>query len=249
MIEKILKTQQQNIFGIIQVGANIGQELHILTSHSENVYLFEPLTEAFDILSNNISKYSDIKIFKLALGDKNEFKKINISNTNFGASSSLLEPSLHLDYFPEIKFDDFEEVEIKRFDEIDYNFKANFLILDVQGYELKVIKGFGDKLRNIDYIYTEFSTKELYKDTVLIGELELNLAELGYIRTKTRIASNKPQGDALFVKKEKYSSISLIYYKVKSFFQLSKIYMFFNLIRDYRKLIYLFKEFVKKFIL
>ena len=153
MIEKILKAQQQNIFGIIQVGANVGQELNILTSHSENVYLFEPLTEAFDLLTNNISEYSDIKIFKLALGDKSEFKKINISNTNFSASSSLLEPSLHLDYFPEIKFDDFEEVEIKRFDEIDYNFKANFLILDVQGYELKVIKGFGDK--QINYLNLE----------------------------------------------------------------------------------------------
>ena len=248
MIDKILNSNQEKIDGIIQVGANIGQELKILNKYSENIYLFEPLTEAFDLLAKNISKYSNIHIFKCALGEKSEIKKINISNTNFSASSSLLEPSLHLDYFPEIRFDNFEEVEIKRFDEIDFDFIANFLILDVQGYELNVIKGFGEKLRFVDFIYTEFSIKELYKNSVLIDELDLILSNFGYIRTKTKIASNKPQGDALFVKAENFSYIKFHYFKLKSAIQLSKLYLLLNFIKDYKKIIYLLKKFLKKII-
>ena len=47
------------------------------------------------------------------------------------------------------------EVQIKQFDSIDSKFVANFLILDVQGFELNVIKGFGENIKNIDFIYTE----------------------------------------------------------------------------------------------
>ena len=248
MINKALKANQEKINGIIQVGANIGQELKILTKYSENIYLFEPLTEAFDLLTKNISQYSNIQIFKYALGEKSEIKKINISNENFSASSSLLEPSLHLDYFPEIKFDNFEEVKVKRFDEIDFKFNANFLILDVQGYELYVVKGFGEYIKNIDFIFTEVSTKELYKNSVLIVELDSILSDLGYVRTKTKIASNKPQGDALYIRAENLHFIKFYYYKFKSVIQISRLYLLLNFIKDYKKIIYLLKSFLKKII-
>ena len=153
----------------------------------------------------------------------------------------MLEPSLHLDYFPEIRFDNLEEVEIKRFDEIDFDFIANFLILDVQGYELNVIKGFGEKLRFVDFIYTEFSIKELYKNSVLIDELDLIL-KFGIYKDKNKNSSNKPQGDALFVKAEDFSYIKFHYFKLKSAIQLSKLYLLLNFIKDYKK----YNLFIKK---
>ena len=70
MLNKTLKSNSKNITGIIQVGANVGQEIPILTKHAINIYLFEPLTEAFNTLKENISKYKNIKIFKFALGKK-----------------------------------------------------------------------------------------------------------------------------------------------------------------------------------
>tara|TARA_B100001250_G_scaffold345902_1_gene315513 strand:+ start:613 stop:1356 length:744 start_codon:yes stop_codon:yes gene_type:complete len=245
MLDKILKNNNSNIHGIIQVGANIGQEIPILTKYTNNIYLFEPLTKAFEELRKNISNYKDINIFKYALGEKDEIKKINISNTNYSASSSFLKPSLHLEYFPEIEFDSYEEVQIKRFDNINSKFYANFLILDVQGYELNVIKGFADKINNIDFIYTEISIEELYENSVLIKELDEELYELGFIRTKTKIASNKPQGDALYRNAEFFSNNKKSYYKIKSNFQLTKIYLFLNFIKDYRKIIYLIKKSIK----
>lgn len=245
VLDKKLKSNSKNIRGIIQVGANIGQEIPILTKYAKNIYLFEPLTKAFNTLNENISKYKDINIFKCALGEKNEVNEINISNTNHSASSSLLKPSLHLEYFPEIEFDSYEKVEIKRFDSIKSEFIANFLILDVQGYELNVIKGFGEKIDNIDFIYTEVSIEELYEKSVLIQELDEELYKLGFIRANTKLASNKPQGDALYKNEKFFTNNQIRYYKIKSNFQLTKIYLFLNFIKDYKKIIYLIKKVIK----
>jgi len=245
MLEKVLKRNINSINGIIQVGANVGQELDILNKYSENIYLFEPLLSAIKILEEKIVKNKKIKLFKFALGQENEIKKINVSNQNYSASSSFLEPSLHLDYFPEIEFNEVQEVEIKRFDELKYKFNANFLILDVQGYEMKVIKGFGPKINNFDFIYTEISLKELFEENVLIDKVDAQLYCLGFVRRKTKIASNKPQGDALYEKMDRLSFLSILYYKNKSKFQLTKIYLLFNFIIDYKKIYFLFKKFIK----
>ena len=245
MLKKILKKNKKNVIGIIQVGANIGQELPLITNFTENIYLFEPLSKAFEELKKNSSNYKNVKIFNYALGEKEETNIINIANTNNNASSSILKPSLHLDYFPEIKFESSEEINVKRFDNIDFQFYANFLILDVQGYELKVIKGFGDNIKDIDFIYTEVSTEEMYKDNVLIKELDHELHELGFLRTNVKFASNKPQGDALYKKSKSFSFNRRRYYSVKSKFQITNTYLFFNFIKDYKKIIYLFKKYIK----
>ena len=246
MIKKVLHKNRNRINGIVQVGANIGQEIELFIKYSENIYLFEPLASAHQVLERIIAKNQYIKLYKFALGQKEEVKILNVSNQNYRASSSFLEPSLHLDYFPEIEFNEVQEVEVKRFDQLEDEFKANFLILDVQGFELNVIKGMGQKIINFDFIFTEFSMKELYKDSVLINELDKELLNLGFVRTNTTIASNKPQGDAFYKKKDNLFSLNILYYKNKSKFQLTKIYLIFNFFSDYKKIFFLFKKFIKK---
>ena len=245
MLKKILNKNKKNITGVIQVGANIGQELPLITNITENIYLFEPLSKVFEELKKNSSNYKNVNIFNYALGEKEEISFIHIANTNNSASSSILKPTLHLDYFPQIEFETSEEINIKRFDNIDFQFYANFLILDVQGYELKVIKGFGDSLDNIDFIYTEVSTEEMYENNILIQELDHELYELGFLRTNTKFASNKPQGDALYIKSKSFSLTQQRYYSVKSKFQITNMYLFFNFIKDYKKIIYLIKKYIK----
>ena len=45
MLEKILEQNKKDISGIIQVGANIGQQVTLISKFTENIYLFEPLKE------------------------------------------------------------------------------------------------------------------------------------------------------------------------------------------------------------
>ena len=87
--------------------------------------------------------------------------------------------------------------------------------------------------------------EELYENSVLIQELDKELNKLGFIRTNTKLASNKPQGDALYKKSRFFSNNQIKYYKTKSKFQLTKIYLFFNFFKDFRKIIYLIKKQIK----
>lgn len=242
MLEKIISKYKNNISGIIQVGANIGQELRLLSSIEKNLYLFEPLKIIFRQLEDNIKEYNNTAIFNLALGDRNKTENIYVADNNHSVSSSILEPSLHLKYFPEVIFKKKERITVKRFDSIEQEFKANFLILDVQGFELKVIEGFGKKISQIDYIFTEFSLEKLYKNSVTLKELEINLSNLGYIRTKTKLASNKPQGDAFFVKKSNLNRFIYFYYLIKAKLQIGKLYLLFNFLLDFKKVKYVLKN-------
>ena len=75
------------------------------------------------------------------------------SHQNDGQSSSLLKPDLHIKVQPQIEFKEKIKVTVKRFEDLNIN-DADFLIMDVQGFELEVLKGFGKKLKDVQFIYT-----------------------------------------------------------------------------------------------
>lgn len=246
MLKKVLNKNKNYINGIIQVGANKGQELSLLNKYSENIYLFEPLKSIYVDLVKHASRFKNVKTFNFALGSENSSKAMFVSSINNSESSSLLKPQKHLKYFPNIEFKEKEIITLKRFDSIVEEFISNFLILDVQGYELEVLKGFGEKINDIDYIYTEISLTNLYENNVLINDLDFFLNENGFLRIKTRINSNKPFGDAFYVKPSEKNFILMYFYKLKSRIQVSKVYLFLNYIKDLKKIYFLAKQRIKK---
>ena len=245
MLEKILEQNKKDISGIIQVGANIGQEVSLISKFTENIYLFEPLKEIYSDLVENCKDYKNVKTFNYALGSIEEKRIIYVSDVNKSASSSLLKPTGHLNYFPEVSFSHQETIEVRRFDKIDINFIGNLLIMDVQGYELEVLKGFGDKLKQIQYIYTEVSLKELYEQNILLSDLDKFLNINGFTRVSTKIFGNIPQGDAFYKKiKDKRNIMNLIY-NFKSKVQISIFYRLISLIKDREKIVFLLKKRLK----
>ena len=216
MLNNILNKYNCEIHGIIQVGANNGQELNLLVKHSDNIYLFEPLKSAYSILLAKSANYKTVKTYNFALGDSHGVEALNVTETNNGASSSILKPTLHKDYFPEIQFNAVEEVAVKRFDEIDENIDANFLIIDVQGFELKVLKGFGNKLKNIDFIFTEYSLKPLYENSCLIRDLDEFLKKHDFIRADSYWYNFiLPHGEAFYVKTKYIKKFQKFIYELR----------------------------------
>lgn len=237
---------KNKISGLVHVGANIGQEVPFyLEIINNNIYLFEPLSSAFQILKSKFSSYPNIKLFNFGLGDNNEEKELYVADENHGSSSSLLEPSLHKDYFPEIKFSNIERIKLKKFSELD-SIQANLLVIDVQGFELQSLKGFENKLNDFDYIISEISRKSLYKSSVLVDELDIFLKENSFIRYKTSWVSNKPTGDAIYIKINNLSFLFIFLLKLKKIFIDSKVYLFLNFFKNRKKLIYILKSKLKK---
>ena len=64
-----------------------------------------------------------------------------------------------------------EEVEVHLLDEYDCK-DYNFINMDVQGYELEVLKGGTKVLEKVDYVYCEVNRDEVYE-----GNLPYKISE------------------------------------------------------------------------
>lgn len=76
----------------------------------------------------------------------------------------------------------------------------NFLTIDVQGYELEVLKGSRETLTNISGILTEVNRDELYSNCVRVEQLDDFLKNFNFYRVETNWEGGI-WGDAFYLKK------------------------------------------------
>lgn len=188
--------------GVIHIGAHLMEERKDYLSNG----LYNTIwIEANPKIYSNIKDTSKNEIvFNYAISDVNDVPlKLNV--TNNGQSSSIFELDLHKKHHPHIFVSEILEVKSKRMDTLIVENGINiddydFVNLDIQGAELLAIKGFGEFLNKINYIYTEINTNYLYKNCALINEIDDYLNEYGFVRTET-LLTNYEWGDALYIKK------------------------------------------------
>ena len=155
-LEYFINYFKEDINELAQVGAHFGQEIEIFDKFDLNhIHLFEPIKDLKSILLENTKNKKNYSIHSFALGNENTNKQMFYSDENSGQSSSILEPALHKKLQPKIKFEKIINIEVKKF--IDLNIdNVNFLIMDVQGFELEVLKGFGEELKRIQKILNTY---------------------------------------------------------------------------------------------
>lgn len=205
------KKYDMNIKGIIHVGAHYGEEFkEYLKNNIKIIHGFEPVKKNYKILAENVKKLKGkIKIYPLALGNKNQSKKKIYLSNNEAQSSSFLKPFLHLDQYPEITFDLCEIVKLKKLDDLKIK-NSNYMSIDVQGFELEVLKGAKKTLRKIDYIYCEVNTAETYKKNPFIKDIDNYLKKYNFLRVETFFSDYKR---LFFLLKKKYTWGDALYIK------------------------------------
>lgn len=133
--------------------------------------------------------------------------KMKLRVTNRTASTSVFELGEHAKFYKDIKVTQTLEMLTIRLDElISEKDNFEFLVLDVQGAELEVIKGLGRLLENVKWIFLEVSKKELYVGGVLEDEIDSFLAGHGFKRRFVEWDRNAGWGDALYVRNEYWKS-------------------------------------------
>ncbi|MDY7005637.1 MAG: FkbM family methyltransferase [Cyanobacteriota bacterium] len=192
--------------GIIHIGGNQGQEAEFYATHNKSVIWIEALPQVFELLEKKIAKYPNQQAINALVTDTDGKEyKFNVSNNS--VSSSLFEFGDAKDkLYPHLTMVDAARLVGKTLSTIYHEFnidvsKFDFLLLDVQGAELMVLKGAESILHNFKYILTEVSTVNIYKNGVLWDELKAFLNQKGFKET-TSETPNK-HGDVLFIS-EKY---------------------------------------------
>lgn len=203
--QQSLQKYNMHVRGIIHVGAHYGQEYKDYAAAGiTDIVFIEPCSKAFKVLHDTFGQTPGVTLINSACGAEFSIATMNVEQANQGMSNSLLKPAKHLEQYPSIQFNDTEEVEVHPLDELlssfDHNIhgRYNLLVMDVQGYELEVLKGATLTLSQIDYIYTEVNRDEVYEGCAKVHQLDEFLTD--FQRVETNWAGGT-WGDAWYIRK------------------------------------------------
>jgi len=186
--------------GILHVGAHECEELKDYERYLQRnkILWVEALPRKVELCKE---KYPNVLIENAIVSDVVENVRFNVSNN--GQSSSILEFGLHSTFHPHVHYVSSFEAETKLLKDIlcKYDIDYNFLNFDIQGAELKALKGMAEYLPKVDYLYTEVNSDYVYKDCALITELDEYLLPFGLVRVETKWCGDYRWGDAFYIRK------------------------------------------------
>jgi len=183
--------------GVLHVGGNIGEEAPIYLELGINRQIWvEANPELFLRLKRNISSNPEAVAYNFAAGDENRQVTLHIANNN-GQSSSVLELGTHKNQHPDVHYIADVEVPMMRIDGYEFH-GVDFLNIDVQGFELQVLKGIGDKIREFKWIYLEVNKADVYIGCAQIDSIDLFMTANGFRRVETKWVGS--WGDSLYIR-------------------------------------------------
>jgi len=193
---------------IVDCGAHDGADtIELARVFKEGIiHAFEPVEKLFHRMKNRGNPNKNIHYYQLALADKTGTMDFYISEGASDGSSSLLEPASHLKDHPDTFFNNKIIVKTSTLDNwakennID---KVDLLWLDMQGYELNMLKASPVILDKVSVIHTEVSTKETYKGVVQYTAYRAFLEDKGFEVVLEAIPKGWDMGNVLFVRKRK----------------------------------------------
>lgn len=202
--------QDSNIKTVLDVGANEGQFakfIYTILPHSQ-IYSFEPLPRPFAKLEILKKEIPSLQCYQFAIGSTNG--EMDMHSNEFSPSSSLLSMTeLHSSTFPYTKNSVLQKVPIRTLDSLlsEMKLQKNILLkIDVQGFEMEVIKGSKELLEKASILIVETSFQELYKDQPLFYEVYKYLVDRNFIyhgnfdQMHSTINGEVLQSDAIFIK-------------------------------------------------
>jgi FkbM family methyltransferase len=193
---------------IYDIGANVGTWTLLAKAviPEARVAAFEPLDEHCAQFARTSRDLGGVALHPVALGARNGTAELRVMD--FSDASSLLPLAPGTRPGSGIREVRQVAVEMRRLD--DYRRERNLAFadlikLDVQGYELEVLKGGGDCLRHCKALVTEVSVGEYYQGQSQFHELAACLAQYGLflavLGDHTPTGSALGQMDVLFLRK------------------------------------------------
>lgn len=170
---------------VIDVGANIGQTTKEIKKHLPRAMVFclEPDPATFKLLQANVAGLSETQTIQLALGDVNETRLLNqnrasVTNSLLPALSTIQDGELSAKLACESQVP-VQVVRLQDWCKAQSLEHVHVLKVDCQGYDLQVLRGADDLLREgrIELLCVEVSFKPLYEGQAFFDEI-LNFLRL-----------------------------------------------------------------------
>lgn len=167
---------------VLDIGANAGRYATELRTagYSGRIVSFEPLLEPFTELAARAASDRNWECHRLAFGDSEGAAEMHVAE-NFESSSFLPMAPPHLETMPEAVYRRTETVPVKPLDAVIDDLirphETPLLKLDVQGYEMHVLRGAVACLSRMRAIEAELSLASLYDGQPSLRDMLDHLAE------------------------------------------------------------------------
>ena len=198
-----------NIEKIIDIGAHKGEFLEIMLNLEsvKSFYAFEPQKDIFEILKEKFSKNKKVALYNYAMDKEITNKSIQINKLSMTSTlAKINDKSLYLKFKNFLtnsssNFVNQYEVQTSTIDEIfkDLNLEKTLLKIDVEGFEMNVIKGSKMKLQKIPFILVENQFGSHYQD-INFNEIKELLSKEKFQILKKFIFPTLHYQDVLFKK-------------------------------------------------
>jgi FkbM family methyltransferase len=191
---------------VYDVGANVGTWTLLLKAIHPHavVHGFEPLTGHVDGFRANTASLKDVHLHQIALGEAEATGSMHV--TSFSDASSLLplaNAGAEQWHIHEVAR---EAVQIESMDHWQARAGVPFatlIKLDVQGFELAVLRGASRCLAHAEAVLLEVSFQEYYEGQCLFADVVAFLASHGFalnaLGHDTSLGRRLIQADALFI--------------------------------------------------
>ena len=191
--------------GVLHIGSHYAEERddYISAGIARRVWVDANPVIAQE-LSEKISSTNDTVVLAAVSEFDNETVRFNVANN--GQSSSILPMKLHRNFYDGIFYTGYYEmktVSLKTLVEnIPQSEELDMINLDIQGVELRALRGLGDKISQFRAIYTEVNTLELYENCDLMHELDEYLMSREFEKIGFMMYSDHGWGDALYLRRQ-----------------------------------------------
>jgi FkbM family methyltransferase len=198
-LHELVRKYNIQFTGILHVGAHECEELNDYEKYlpRNKILWVEAMTHKVNECKQ---RYPNLLIENAIVSDVVENVQFKISNN--GQSSSMLDFGLHSQYHPHVHYVTGFDGTTSLLKDIlpKHDIQYNFLNFDIQGAELKALKGMEEYLNNVDYLYSEVNSDYVYKGCALVTELDDYLQKFGLFRVETKWTDFK-WGDAFYIRK------------------------------------------------
>ena len=177
--------QMRAIDVVLDVGANAGQFGRRIRAmgYRRKIVSFEPLSRAFQKLTSNARTFPEWTVVKLALGDVEQKREINVAGNSQSSSFLDMLPQ-HVSAAPKSAYVGKESVEVCTLDSVYGRYcqpqDRVFLKIDVQGFEEAVLRGGAQSLPKCAGVQLELSVVPLYDGSAMLCEMMKRMSDLGF---------------------------------------------------------------------
>ncbi len=196
------------------------------------IFSFEPLPKNQEFVMENIKKYeaTNVKLVPFAISDEVGISQFYVSSGHpenqssdldwdFGNKSSSLLPPDSQNNHEWLKFNekiDVPTITLHSFLIENKLKEVDFIHMDVQGAELKVLLGAKHFIKNIKAVWLEVSDLEIYKNQPLRKDVERFMKSNGFYLVKSEMQGNF--GDQLYLNKKYFNIIFLFFMSAQFLF-------------------------------